>query len=301
MPSAAHQDYVAQAKAAQESAKDAPPPTIEERRAGFEAFMASIPAVAGIDVAPTELGGVPVERVRAAGGESAFTLLLVHGGGFVLGSAATHRNLASRLASVANCEVVSVNYRLAPEASFPAPIDDVIAVYKALLAEGRLPGTISMIGDSCGGGIVLSVLGQLRALGIAMPASGVALCPWIDLEVVGASSTPGRVDDPHMSREMLQGIAGLYLGEASAVDPRANALFADLDGFPPLLIQAGTRDILYSDAVRFARKALDADVRLSFSTYDDLVHVWHLVGDALPEAKEAVDEVALYLKRIHRV
>jgi len=296
MPSAAHESLVAMIK----SAPAAPDMTIEQRRAQFAAQMASMPLAPEIETSNAELGGVPVEWVRVAGGDAKTIVLLVHGGGFVMGSAQTHREFASRIARAAGCQVVAVDYRLAPEASFPAPIDDVVSVYGALLDQGYSPRQISLLGDSCGGGLVLSLLALFKMRGIALPASAVAACPWIDLEVVGSSSSPGEVDDPLMSREMLQGIAGLYLGGASPKDPRANALFADLRGLPPILVQAGTRDILYSDAIRFAQKALAADVKLSLSIYEGLTHVWHLHGEAIPEGKEAVDEIALFLKRVHR-
>jgi acetyl esterase/lipase len=244
-----------------------------------------------------DANGVPAEWVTAAGTEAARTILYLHGGGYVIGSPATHRGLAERLSKAAGARVLVIDYRLAPEHPFPAPVEDATKAYRWLLASGVSASSIAVAGDSAGGGLTAATLIALRDAGDALPAAGICLSPWVDMEGIGESMTLRAELDPMVQKEGLLGMARLYLQGADPRSPLAAPLYADLHGLPPLLVQVGTSETLYDDATRLAERAKAAGVNVTLEPWDEMIHVWHLFAEMLPEGQKALDRIGEFVRQ----
>jgi len=187
--------------------------------------------------------------------------LYFHGGVYVLGDAVQAAGLASQVGRRAGAKVISVDYRLAPEHPYPAAVDDALAAYQALLAGGTAPADIALAGESAGGGLAVATLVNARDHGLPLPAAAFVMSPYADLTLAGASMDTKRAADPLLSRELLQPRVPDYV---SGHDPAAGLIspvLADLSGLPPLIIQAGSHEVLLDDAIRLARQAATADVQ----------------------------------------
>lgn len=239
-------------------------------------------------------GGVPAEWVTPEGFDAGRAIVYCHGGGYATGAAATFRSLTSHLARATRVRVLAVDYRLAPEHPYPAALDDALAAYRSLLAD-HSPEDIAFVGDSSGGGLVLGALVALRDAGDPLPAAAVCLCPWTDLTLSGGSLETNAASDVMVRAATLRLMSDAYLGSVEATTPTASPLFADLAGLPPLLIQVGAGEILLDDAKRLAERAAASGVDVTLDVADDGFHVWHSFADMLPEAREAIAQVAAYL------
>jgi len=250
----------------------------------------------------------PAEEIPAAGIPATWfhppncrrdrIMLYLHGGGFNLGSARSHRSLIVSLATAANCAALALEYRLAPEHKFPAPVEDTVAAYHWLLDQNFAPEQIVFAGDSAGGGLALSAMLALRGQGTALPAAAVVFSAWTDLTASGASYQTRAAADPIHQRGMILATAHAYLGGADAKNPHASPLFADLHFLPPLLMQVGGRETVLDDTRDFAAKAKDANVSVQLSVYEDMIHVFQQFAPDLPEANQAIAEIAAFLERI---
>jgi len=272
-------------------------PSIEEMRQGFELLGQKFAASASVRTETVDANGVPAEWVTAAGTEAARTILYLHGGGYVIGSPATHRGLAERLSKAAGARVLVIDYRLAPEHPFPAPVEDATKAYRWLLASGVSASSIAVAGDSAGGGLTAATLIALRDAGDALPAAGICLSPWVDMEGIGESMTLRAELDPMVQKEGLLGMARLYLQGADPRSPLAAPLYADLHGLPPLLVQVGTSETLYDDATRLAERAKAAGVNVTLEPWDEMIHVWHLFAEMLPEGQKALDRIGEFVRQ----
>jgi acetyl esterase/lipase len=272
-------------------------PSIEEMRQGFELLGQKFAASASVRTETVDANGVPAEWVTAAGTEAARTILYLHGGGYVIGSPSTHRGLAERLSKAAGARVLVIDYRLAPEHPFPAPVEDATKAYRWLLASGVAASNIAVAGDSAGGGLTAATLIALRDAGDALPAAGICLSPWVDMEGIGESMTLRAELDPMVQKEGLLGMAGLYLQGADPRSPLAAPLYADLHGLPPLLVQVGTSETLYDDATRLAERAKAAGVNVTLEPWDEMIHVWHLFAEMLPEGQKALDRIGEFVRQ----
>lgn len=272
-------------------------PTIAEMRAGMEsmALMAQIPA--DVKREPVDAGGVPAEWVTAPGVDARRVILYLHGGGYTIGSINTHRELAARLSRAAAARVLLIGYRLAPEHPHPAAVEDATAAYRWLLAQGAQPSRLIVAGDSAGGGLTVATLVALRDAGAPLPAAGVCLSPWIDLEGTGDSMTTKAAADPMVQRDGLLKMASAYLAGQDPRTPLAAPLYANLSGLPPLLIQVGTAETLLDDSTRLAERARKAGVDVTLDTWDDMIHVFQAFGTFLPEARQAIDRIGEFVKR----
>jgi epsilon-lactone hydrolase len=257
---------------------------------------AAVPLPEGAHHSPLTLGGVPAEWVRAPGAREDATIFFLHGGGYVMGSLATHRALCARLSAAAGCRVASVAYRLAPEAPFPAAFDDAAAAWRALLQDVR-PASVVAAGDSGGAGLGLAVLLDALRAGLARPAGVVAFSPWVDLAMRGTSIRLKAAEDPIVTEDCLRAMATAYLGPCPPADPRVSPLYDDLRSLPPLLIQVGTAELLLDDALRLAERARAAGVDVDLQVYPELFHVWQAFAGALPEADEALARAGAFVKR----
>jgi len=270
--------------------------SVEESRAGFEQLAQMFPLAADVRHEPVDAGGVPAEWVSVPESRADRVILYLHGGGYVIGSPSTHRELASRIARATRARALVLDYRLAPEHPFPAAVEDALAAYRWLLGTGVAPASISVAGDSAGGGLTLATLLALRDRKQPLPACGVCMSPWTDLEGTGRSAQPGGADDPLLKLEGLREM-GLHYAKASLRDPLAAPLHADYRGLPPLLIQVGTRELLLDDSTRVAGKAKAAGVDVTLEPWDGLIHVWQLFGPNMPEAVQAVERIGEFTRK----
>ncbi|WP_321788385.1 alpha/beta hydrolase [Burkholderia pyrrocinia] len=245
------------------------------------------------------LRGEWLERTDAGAGRGpGRTLLYFHGGGYYFCSTRTHRPLVFGLTKRAGVRSFSLDYRLAPENRFPAALDDALAAYRQLLALGTPPESIVLGGDSAGGGLALATLVALRDRGEPLPAGAILFSPWTDLAATGDSLRTNDGADPMFAGAALPKAAKLYLGDASATDPYASPLYADFAGLPPLYIQVGSTEVLLDDSRRVAEKAKAAGVPVEIEVWPDMPHVWQLYTPMVPEARDALDRAAAFLRRV---
>ena len=271
--------------------------TIAERRQGFEALAAKFPVASDITCEKVDAAEVPAEWVVAPGAESRRSLLYLHGGGYVVGSLNTHRDLAGRLSRAAAARVLLIDYRLAPEYPYPAAVEDATTAYRWLLRHGATPAHTVIAGDSAGGGLTVATLVALRDAGDALPAAGVCISPWVDLEGIGESMTTKASVDPIVQRQGLVWLANLYLSGAHPRTPLAAPLYANLQGLPPLCIHVGTAETLLDDTTRLAERAKTSGVDVTLEVWEDMIHVWHLFAAMLPEGQQAIERVGTYIQQ----
>ncbi len=271
-------------------------PTVEDSRAGFEKLARVVGGKTPASIQQVDAGGVPSELVSAEGASDDTATLYLHGGGYVIGSPKTHRELARRLSTASQAQVLVSDYRLAPEHPFPAPVEDAVTAYRWLLDEGYAPERLSIAGDSAGGGLTAAALVSIRDQGLPLPACGVCLSPWVDMEGLGDSMTTRADRDPMVQKEGLVGMAGVYLADADPRSPLAAPMYANLDGLPPLLIQVGASETLFDDAVRLDEKARAAGVETTFEEWDDMIHVWHIFAPILDEGQQAIERMAEFMR-----
>ncbi|MBF5096513.1 alpha/beta hydrolase [Azospirillum sp. INR13] len=269
--------------------------TVEQMRQDWDALFGASPVAA--EVTAVDVGGVPAEWVHSEAVDADRIVLYFHGGGFQVGSPRSHRELMAHISAAASCRVLGVDYRLAPEHRFPAPLEDATAAYRWLLEAGHRPADIAFAGDSAGGGLALSTLLSLRDAGRPMPAAAVAMSPWTDLTVSGASYETRAAADPIHQRHLVQAMARGYLGpDGNPHNPLISPLFADLHGLPPLLIQVGDRETVLSDATDFADKARNAGVLVDLQVWDGMIHVFQQFPNDLPEARRALAGIGDFLR-----
>jgi len=244
-------------------------------------------------------GGVEARWISAPGARSDQVLLYLHGGGYKLGSSTSHQDLMTRLSRAADCRVLGLDYRRMPEHRFPAPVEDVVAGYRWLLAQGLAASNIAFAGDSAGGGLVPSSMFALRTQDLPLPAAGVMLSALTDFETSGASYETRAKADPIHQRIMIQALVKKYLGaDANRRDPLASPLYGDLAGLPPLLLQVGDRETGLDDSTRFAAAAVAAAVDARLEVWEGMIHVFQQFARELPEARDAIQRVGDFLHKI---
>ena len=248
-----------------------------------------------VRVAPAQLNGVPGEWLESQ--DSAQGLLIyLHGGGYFGCSAETHRPITAFFA-MHGFRVFAPNYRLAPENPFPAAIEDAVAVYRSLLAEGNLSTRIIVAGESAGGGLSLSLLLVLRAAGTPLPAAVALFSPWTDLAATGESIRTNSKRCAMFNGTDIGPSARYYLGNADPRNPLVSPLYADLSGLPPLLIHVGADECLRDDSTRLAEKARAAGVTVESKVWPVVPHAWQLAPHLIPEARQSLRESAAFLHR----
>jgi acetyl esterase/lipase len=255
-----------------------------ELRAMYDNLGATFPTPDDVVLERLDAAGVPAEWCDPPGG------------GYVIGSIASHRHLVAALARAAGTRALSLGYRLAPEHPFPAAVEDALAGYRFLLSSGFAPGKIAVAGDSAGGGLAVATLLAAREAGLPQPACGFCISPWVDLEGLGASMSTKAAVDPMVQKEGLSGMAGAYLGGAAPRTPLAAPLYADLRGLAPLLIQVGSAETLLDDATRLAAAAAAADVDVRLESWPGMIHVWHFFHTMLGEGREAITTAGDYIR-----
>lgn len=240
--------------------------------------------------------GVPGERLRLPESAPDKALYFLHGGGYTSGSTNTHRDLVSRIARAAGAQALSVDFRLAPENKFPAALDDAVKAYRWLITRVE-PSNVVIAGDSAGGGLAIASLVALQEAGDPLPAAAAVMSPWVDLGLSGESMRTMARDDPMNNLEEVQRQAEAYLQGTDPRTPLASPLYADLTGLPPVLIQAGSAEVLLDDAVRLAERGKTAGVDVTLSLWDEMFHVWQIFAPVLPEGRRAIDEMGAFIRK----
>ena len=269
----------------------------EGRRRSFEQMVDGFTIDTPATYKRVNAGGVTAEWVTAEGAAESRVVLYLHGGGYIIGSPRTHRPLMAELSQAAGARVLGLDYRLAPEHRFPAPVEDSVSAYKWLLREGYDPAGISVAGDSAGGGLTIAMMVQARYLGLPLPGASVCISPWVDMEGLGDSMGTRAAADPMVGRDSLMVSAKTYLGGSDPKAPLAAPLYADLRGLPPTLIQVGDAEVLLDDSTRLAGIAREAGVDVQLDVWDDMIHVWHLFAPILPEGKRAIKQAGDFIKK----
>jgi epsilon-lactone hydrolase len=226
------------------------------------------------------------------------TVLYLHGGGYYFCSPQTHRSLVFALARRSSARIFSLDYRLAPEHPFPAALDDALAAYRRLVADGVSPRTIVIAGDSAGGGLALATLLALRDAGDPLPAGGLLFSPWTDLAATGASITSNDGRDPMFFGAAVGRAARLYLGDADARDPLASPVYGRFDGLPPLFIQVGDTEVLLDDSTRVADRARAAGITVDLEIWPKMPHAFQMFAPFMPEANRALDRAANFVHSV---
>ncbi len=235
--------------------------------------------------------------VRQPGGQRApRTILYLHGGGYYFCSPRTHRSITFGLATRADADVFSLDYRLAPEHPFPAALDDALAAFRGLVSSGVAPESVVIAGDSAGGGLALATLIALRDAGDTLPAGALLYSPWTDLAATGESIRLNDARDPMFAGAVFTRIAPLYLGATPARHPYASPVYAELHGLPPIMMLAGSTETLLDDTRRIAERARAAGVSVDCQIWPDLPHVWPIYAPFLPEARRALDLSAQFVR-----
>lgn len=270
--------------------------TVAQMREDWDELFGGVAVAAQIE--DVDAGGVKAQWVSAPGANAQRAILYFHGGGFQVGSVVSHRELMAGLSAAAQCRVLGVDYRLAPEHRYPAALDDAWAVHQWLIGQGFEPKHIALAGDSAGGGLALSLLLRLRDAGQALPAAAVLMSAWTDLTASGASYGTRADTDPIHQRPMIVAMARSYLGkDGNATDPLVSPLFADLKGLPPLFAQVGDRETVLDDSRDLVARAKEAGVDATLQVWNHMIHVFQQFPAQLPEARAAIDVLGSFLRR----
>ena len=275
----------------------APRKSLEDDRLSYETMLSAMTLDDDVATERVGAGGVPAEWVVAPRSDDASVMLYLHGGGYVLGSMRTHRVMLSHLSRASGFKVLGLDYRLAPENPFPAPVEDALAAYRWLLWSGYDPRKIVLAGDSAGGGLVVAAIVAMRYAGEPLPAAGVCLSPWVDMEATGPSFVTNATSDPSVARDRILRLAGVYLAGKSPQAPLASPIHADLRGLPPLLVQVGSIETLLDDARALAQRAQAAGVEVTLEVWEDMPHVWHHFAPMLPEAQQAIARIGEFVRK----
>jgi monoterpene epsilon-lactone hydrolase len=261
---------------------------IAQRRRDIDARGLQYKLAADARVEPVSANGVKAEWSSTADADPANVVLFLHGGGYVIGSLDSHRHLVTEIGRAARARTLAIDYRLAPEHPFPAAVDDTLAAYRFLLADGVQPSGITIAGDSAGGGLVVAAMVSIRDAGLPQPACGWPISPWVDMEAIGNSMISKAATDPTVQKAGILDMAKHYLNGADPRSPLAAPIYADMHGLAPLLIQVGAAETLLDDAIRLAQVAGAADVAVDLQIWPEMIHVWHSYYQELAAGRRAI-------------
>ena len=271
---------------------------VEDSRAGMEELAKMVKVPKDVTCEPIDVAGISAEWISAPEAKNENVILYLHGGGYILGSITSHRELMARISRASKARVLIIDYRLAPEHPFPAAVDDAYNAYQWLIEDQKIaPSNIIIAGDSAGGGLTLVTLINLRDKAITLPAAAVCLSPWTDLGFTGESYKTKKRIDPMVAIDGLMFDSQLYLGETDYTNPLASPLYGDLKGLPPLLIIVGTAEILLDDSVEFAKKAKKVGVDVMLDIWDDMPHVFPAFAAFAPEGQQAIEKMGEFMKK----
>jgi acetyl esterase/lipase len=269
-----------------------------EARPMFDAMFAATPAAADVRVEAATVGGIAGFWLRWPHSKPGARMLYLHSGGYVLGSAEAATHFAGQIAARVGVDAFVPDYRLAPEHPFPAAIDDAVAAYRGLVAEGAQ--RIVVVGDSAGGGLtlaLLSILAAETAKATVQPVGAAVMSPLTDLALTGDSFETRAEADPIFTRGVLQAFSEMYLQGQDATNPKASPLFARLNGLPPIRIDVGDNELLLADSIRYAERAEAAGVEVTLSVWEGMSHVFQSSLGQFRAAERSVDAIGDFLRQ----
>jgi acetyl esterase/lipase len=270
---------------------------VEDQRKLFVEMLTAIPLPDDVRTRDAVLGDVPTVTVTIDGAPPTGTILYFHGGAYALGSAAASAGLVSQLARRSGARAISVEYALAPENPYPAGLNDAVAAYRTLLDDGVPADEIVLAGESAGGGLALALVLAIIAADLPRPAAVYVASPWVDLTLTGPSMMTKAAADPSVTAKGLRRRAGEYVTSHDPADDRISPVFADLTGFPPLLIQVGGNEVLLDDATRLATRAAADGVPVTLEVTPEVPHVFVALAGVLDEADEALATAGEFIRR----
>lgn len=282
------------------AAQGAPAP-LAEQRASYEKRIETyvghpLALPEGTRIESVDVDGIPAEWISPAGADQERVVLFFHGGAYVLGSLTSHREFVARLSAAARVRSLQVGYRLAPEHVFPAALDDALTAYRWLLAHGTRPEHVILAGDSAGGGLSLALLQVVRDQHLPMPAGAVFFSPWTDLAGTVESRTTRNEADPIFSGSLINFLANFYAGTEEKHHPLLSPVYADLRGFPPLLIEVGNDEVLLDDALQLAEHARVAQVPVELTVWEGMWHVFQQYASVLPEGQQSIENIGRFIR-----
>jgi monoterpene epsilon-lactone hydrolase len=284
---------IAQLRAMLAAGPDPETMTISERRAGLEQLASMLPPAGDLIVSSEIIEGVSCDWIDAPDSRSDCAILYCHGGGYVAGSAATHRALGGALARAAGSRVLMLDYRLAPEHAYPAALEDVLAVYSAVVVDGGW----AIAGDSAGGGLALVTAQRARDQGLSKTVAMALFSPWTDLACTGQSHAAKATADPMLKTSVLRTLAGLYVADGMFDGRGVSPLYGAMAGLPPMLLQVGSDEILLDDTLRLDFAARKAGIDVTLEVWPEMVHVFQAFLGFLPEATAAITRTGTWLRR----
>src|SRR6266436_2226717 len=266
---------------------------LDELRHMFDKWDSITGEPGGVDYIETDPGEVAAMWAAPKNCAQDRVLLCAHGGGYVLGSMYTHRKTYAHVAKAIGCRALIVDCRRAPENVHPGPVNDMVRSYKWLLDQGIRPNHVAVIGDSAGGGLAVTTILRAREQGLPLPAATMPLSPWLDMEATGETFETNAAKDLIVTRDLIQGMAGMFLGESgNRRDPLANPLHADLKGFPPMYIQTGADETLLDDSRKLADFARRSGVEVTLDIVPEMQHVFQFLAGTAPEGDAAIHRLA---------
>lgn len=270
---------------------------IFQLRRDFEQLYLKFSSKQELNVESQNIGDIPGFKIHAENAQDDYTILFFHGGGFTIGSTKDHLDLCGKLSSSSGACVFSVDYRLAPEHKFPAAAEDCLTAYLWLLKQGIEPSKIAICGISSGGTLALSTLLSLRDNGVELPAAAVCMSPVVDMLFQGHSIVINRGKDWIM-QDRLDKLRKVYLKSVSPINPLASPFYADLHGLSPLMIQAGSHELLLDDIIKFHKKAVNSDVDVTFELWKDMFHCFQIFSSHMGEGQNAIDSAGAYIRKM---
>lgn len=270
---------------------------LARQRKGQEVLGRLMSPPIGFSWEPFSLGDMPMAWVRPERGhDRSKVILYCHGGGYTSGNLGYARVLAAKMASATGCEVLSFQYRLAPEFPYPAALEDALDAWEYLMHQGWGAKDVILAGDSAGGNLALELTLALKEQGRFQPGRLVLFSPWTDMSASGDSYTQREELDPMLTNRYIQSVRSAYAPHADYTHPTLSPLFADLSGLPPTLIQVGEREILYSDSEQLLHALIAAGVPCVLQSWPDMWHVFQMFP--LKSAGEAMTAMAEFLRRL---
>jgi monoterpene epsilon-lactone hydrolase len=268
-----------------------------ERRQRLDEVGSIWPVADDVTLTAVDCDGVRAEWSLAPGSEGSRVLLFFHGGGYCSGSIISHRRMASEAGRAMRMRTLAVGYRLAPECPYPAAHEDAMTAWRFLRGQGIAPADIVVGGDSAGGNLTIALINRLRAANEALPRAAWLISPWTDLTMSGTTLDTKDAVDPIIHKTYLGELADAYVpGSIDRRDPLISPLFADLRGFPPLLIQVGSAETLLADATRLAAAAGAADVDVTLEVWPHMIHAWPLWNAKLEAGRRALASAADFIR-----
>jgi monoterpene epsilon-lactone hydrolase len=270
---------------------------LDEWRALIEEWPVATTEPGGVDYVEADAGGVPAMWITPRDAAVDRVLLAFHGGGFVTGSIYTHRKLFGHLAKAVGARVLAIEYRRTPEHVHPAQLEDAVAAYRWLLDGGIEAGHVAFVGDSAGGGMVVTTMLAARDAGLPVPAAGMPLSPWFDFEATGASQDTNAETDKLLNKEFGKQLAAMFLGEeGDRRSPLVNPIHGDLTGLPPIYLQVSDSETLLDDSRSFAAAAESAGVEVRLDEFAGRQHTFQMAAGNSPQADEAIARLAAWVR-----